>query len=204
MISFPRDLPPPRTERWRLQGVAINGGTTVAGMAPVSRTDGGGLWVCEQSFLLSTSAQRKAARALIAQLDGGSRSIILPRHAEDGPGGEWDVDIAFATAAALRATSATVNVTVSLPLTGGEPFSVNHPGKGWRTYDIATAGELAAGQQAITFRPPLRQAATDEALEFQQPACVMRLANADECLGALDATKIVEFNPVWIESFDAA
>lgn len=184
--------------------MAINGGTTVAGTSPVSRTDGGGLWICEQSFLLSTKEQRKAARALMAQLDGGSTPIILPRHAEDGPGGEWDIDIAFASAAALRATSGTVAINVSLPLVGGEPFSINHPAKGWRTYDVATASPLVDGEQVITFRPPARQAVTNEALEFQKPACVMRLANPDECLGALDTTRVVEFNPVWIESFDAA
>lgn len=205
MVDFPTDLLRPRTERWRLAGVTLSGGVSVGGMSPVARTDGGGLWVCEQSFLLATPAQRKAARALLAQLDGGAATIAIPRFVgDDGPGGVWEMDYSAAASAALRATTATVSVTTGLPLTGGESFSITHPTRGRRIYDVATAGALTAGEQTITFRPPLREAVTTEALDFRAPSCVMRLTNPDEFMGALGVDHIVEATAVWVEAFDAA
>jgi len=205
MIVFPRALLRPRSERWTLKGVALNGGVSVGGLSPVSRTDGGGLWVCEQNFLLATPAQRKAGRALMAQLDGGAATVEVPRFVgDDGPGGTWSMDYSAADAAALRATALNVTVTVGLPLTGGEAFTIDHPVRGKRTYDVATSGALTAGEQAITFRPPLREAVTTEAIDFQTPSCVMRLANPDEFMSAMSLDRTVEVNAVWVEAFDAA
>lgn len=202
MVDWPTDVLNPRSEVWRLQGVALNGGVNTAGTSRLTRTDGGGLWTCEQSFLLGTSAQRKAARALEAQLDGGAAYVDVPRFVgDDGPGGQWLIDVSFAAAAALRATTATVAITVGLPLTGGEAFSVDHATKGRRLYVVATAGDLTAGQQAITFRPPLREAVTTEALDFQTPSCRMRLANPEAFMGATDVSHMAEANAAWVEAF---
>lgn len=184
--------------------VNIGGGVTVGGQSPQSRTDGGGLWMCEQNFLLARPEQRKAGRALLAEIDRTGKPVIVPRFVgEDGPGGEWAIDVSFAAPAALRATTATVTVTVGLPLTGGEPFTVVHPTKGPRTYDIATAGPLVDGEQVITFMPPLREAVTDDALDFQNVRCVMALRNQGELLAAMSVDRLIEANAMWVESFDA-
>jgi hypothetical protein len=192
------------SERWRLTGVTINGGVTVGGIAPRGLTDGGGLWVCEQIIPLPDPEHRKAARALEVQMDGGARSTVVPRFiGDDGPGGEWLIDIVFAEPAALRATTATVSLNVSLPLIGGEAFSITHPTKGKRLYVVASAEDPVSGEQEITFRPPLREAVTTEALDFQDVGCVMQLANPADFIGAMDVTKLTEANAVWVESFDA-
>lgn len=204
-MDFPADDMKPRMERWRLGAVTIAGGVSVGGVSRLARTDGGGLWMCEQSFLLATDRQHKAARAFEAYLDGGVATVDVPRYVGGtGPvpeGGGWAPVIAFAVPAALRATSADVAVAVGLPLTGGESFSITHPTKGRRLYVVVAATALTAGAQTITFRPPLREAVTVEALDFQTPSCTMRLANPQEFMGALGVDGLAEASAVWVEAF---
>lgn len=224
MDTWPRHLFPPVEERWRLMQVALSGPTAVAGVNRFARTDGGGVWVCEMTGIwLRTTAQIKAARALEALLDGGATSIIVPMcetafapypngysahlvpHSDGTPFSDDTlyqgglIDVTLAEAAALRATSLSVNLTASADLTGGERFSINHPGKSHRPYTVGKVGDT------LTIRPPLREAtAADTELNFDSPRCVMRLANAEEFFGAIRLGRFSNLSPVFVESFDVA
>lgn len=218
MDHWPWDLLTPRQERWRLQGVALNGGTTVAGTQRLSRTDGGGIWVGEQSFLLSSRDQIKAARAIEAILDGGVGKIVawsfevpfapgdvtpaaVP-HSDGAPFGDgtlYGSVPAGATVTAdcpLRATHIPLTM-LSGVLQGGEHFSIIHAVAGWRRYRVARVGDGYA-----EIRPPLREAIpSGTALYFVRVGLGVRLANPDEFFGALDPSRIVEVTARWVEAF---
>lgn len=218
MDHWPWDLLTPRQERWRLQGVALNGGTTVAGTQRPSRTDGGGIWVGEQSFLLSGRDQIKAARAIEATLDGGVGKIVawsfeepfapgdlvasaVP-HSDGAPFGDGTLYGSVPAGAtvtadcALRATHIPLTM-LSGVLQGGEHFSIIHASAGWRRYRVARVGDGYA-----EIRPPLREAITNGTpLYFVRVGLGVRLANPDEFFGALDPSRIVEVTARWVEAF---
>lgn len=218
MDHWPWDLLTPRQERWRLQGVALNGGTTVAGTQRPSRTDGGGIWVGEQSFLLSSRDQIKAARAIEAILDGGVGKIVawsfegpfapgdlvpaVAPHSDGAPFGDGtlyrSVPAGAMTTAAcpLRATHIPLTM-LSGALQGGEHFSIIHAVAGWRRYRVARVGDGYA-----EIRPPLREAIpSGTALYFVRVGLGVRLANPDEFFGALDPSRIIEVTARWVEAF---
>lgn len=218
MDFWPWDLLTPRSELWRLQGMTLNGGVTLAGTATVGRTDGGGIWVGEQTFLLHARDQIKAARAIEATLDGGVGKIVawsfeepfapdglslseVP-HSDGSPfsdGSEYLTvpNGAVTTAdAALRATTLSITMVAGV-IQGGERFSIVHPTKGWRRYTVSRV----EGDE-ITIRPPLREAAlSGTELNFLRVGCACRLANPEEFFGALDASRIVEVTARWVEAF---
>ena len=218
MDYWPWDLLTPRQERWRLQGVALNGGVNVGGNTTVARTDGGGIWVGEQSFLLSTRDQIKAARAIEASLDGGVGQIVawsfeepfvpgnltagsVP-HSDGSPFGDGTLygsvpAGAITTAAcALRATIIPLTMLAGV-LQGGENLSIIHETRGWRRYRVARVG---AGFAEI--RPPLREAIPSGAqLYFVRVGMAARLSNPNEFFGALDPSRIVEVTARWVEAF---
>lgn len=218
MDHWPWDLLTPRQERWRLQGVALNGGVNVGGNTTVARTDGGGIWVGEQSFLLTTRDQIKAARAIEANLDGGVGQIVawsferpfapgeltaadVP-HSDGSPFGDGSL-YASVPAGATVTTDCPLRATI-IPLTmlsgvlqGGEHFSIIHPVHGWRKYRVNRVGDGTA-----EIRPPLREAVTAGAsLYFIRVGLACRLANPDEFFGALDPSRIVEITARWVEAF---
>lgn len=218
MDHWPWDLLTPRQERWRLQGVALNGGTTVAGTQRPSRTDGGGIWVGEQSFLLTTRDQIKAARAIEAILDGGVGKIVawsfeepfapgnlVPAavpHSDGAPFGDGTLYGSVPAGAtvtadcALRATHIPLTM-LSGVLQGGEHFSIIHASAGWRRYRVARVGDGYA-----EIRPPLREAIpSGTALYFVRVGLGVRLANPDEFFGALDPSRIIEVTARWVEAF---
>lgn len=209
METYPFDLMPPETERWRLTGVTISGGIPTAGAPGLARTDGGGFWTCWMTNIdLYTREQLKAARALEARLDGGLTPIIVPQFevpfSAIPEGVDWLFTSAFAAPAPRRATTLSVQHGVGAPLEGGERFSVTHPTMGKRLYGVAEVVSTSALAQVIKIRPPLREAVTTEALDFNTPGCVMRLANPDDFLGAIDAQHSMPANAVWMETFDVA
>lgn len=220
MDAYPFDLLPPGSERWRLTSVAISGGVRVASGPGLARTDGGGFWTCWMNEIeLVTRAQIKAARALEAVLDGGVSSIVVPAfewafspelvtHADGTPFADGSLyqtsSVASATTetAALRATSLRVSFVGGVPLEAGERFSIVHATKGKRLYTVARVQDVEPGGYRIEVRPPLREAvASGVGLDFSTPGCVMRLANPDEFLGAIDPHHESMANAVWVEAF---
>ncbi len=228
MLAWPWDLFPPASERFRLGAVTITGGVSVGGQVRMSRTDGGGLWVCEAGEIdLFGRSTIKTARALEAQMDGGCTPIVVPAfeypfqprvddtvsvgvgHSDGSTFSDGSLyasramEAVLAEAAALRATRLIVMPIRLGPLEGGERFTIDHPTRGPRLYTIATvAAPDEAGAVEITIRPPLREAASAGAdVDFDHPRCVMRLANPNEWLSALDALHEMTATPVWVEAF---
>lgn len=206
---FPVETLTPASERWRLVGTTVSGGVNLIGFPGLARTDGGGLWMCWMDDIeLVTPAEIKAARALELRLDEGVTTLEVP--AFEGPtgvvppGAGWRAIYAAAAPAALRATTLTITRSVGMALTGGEKFTIVHPTMGARIYGVAEVTATDGPDQTIKIRPPLREAVTDEAIDFNDPRCRMRLANPEEFLGALDASHESSAKAIWVESFDAA
>lgn len=210
---FPTDgVFDPETEIWRLRGVALDGSVSLGGSSTLTRTDGGGLWTCEQTGIeLFTTEQLLAASALDMQLEAGASPIIVPCFnwpLRPVPAGvDWSPALVLSADAARRATTLTVIITVGGPLTGGEPFSIVHPIRGKRLYRVhsADAAVLVDGvlTQTIRIRSPLREASlAGTSLDFTTPGCLMRLANPDTWLSPLDAAHEQTASPVWVEYFD--
>ena len=221
MAVWPKHILTARSERWRLQGVALGSGLNVAGWRPTTRTDGGGLWVGEQSFLVHGRDAVLLARAVEALLDGGVSPMVAWSYEEpfkplgldvletphddgaffdDGAGYETGIGlVTVVDDAALRATFITVELT-DVGLRAGMRFSITHPTKGVRRYVIRSIED-----DVLEIRPPLREAVTaGTALDFIDVGCLAWLANPDEFLGALDAQrglKIVDVTAQWVEAF---
>lgn len=204
-LDFP-SLLTPRSQRWRLGAVTISGGVTVGGTAPLARTDGGGLWVCEQNIFVHGRDAMLQMQAFEAAMDGGVEPVLVKRHIGSfgpiPPGVHWPVTITVG-AAAKRATALTLNVSQAAPLQAGVVFSIDHTGSaGRRKYVVRSADIAVAGSQAITVRPPLREAvAAGKLLDFIDPSCPMRLTNPDAFSSPMGLERTVELNPVWVEAF---
>lgn len=217
MLEWPWKLLTPRSESWRLSGVAVTGGQTLGGVSRLSRLDGGGLWVGEQNFYFHTPEQIRTARALEALMDGGATNIVAfsfeepfsprttgaPVGFSDGSkfsdGSQFagvGFTISLGSDAVLRATKLTVP-NASDALIGGERFSIIHPTMGRRRY---TVGRVEGDE--LTIRPPLREATSaGTTLDFNRVGTVARLANPDEFLGALQLTRHIEATARWVEAF---
>ncbi|MGI4818628.1 MAG: hypothetical protein ACRYFE_08910 [Janthinobacterium lividum] len=221
MDYWPWGLLTPNTDRWTLRGQTINGGTSLAGSGRLARADGGGMWVGEQTFLLSGRDAIKAARAVEACLDGGVGRIVawsfeapfapaglaqtnVP-HSDGAPFGDGSdylsspAGAVTAASAALRATRIEVTMLAG-HLQAGEHFSIRHPLKGIRRYRVARV----FGNE-IDIRPPLREAVpAGTELFFLRVGCVCRLANPDDFMEALSADvgrTIVQAKAQWVEAF---
>lgn len=78
-------------------------------------------------------------------------------------------------AVSVRAVSANVAINYGGPLLPGQHFTI-----GERLYRLRTVVYTTETTAAITFRPPLREAASEGTfLDFDEPRCRMRLASDD-------------------------
>lgn len=180
---------------------------------------------------LVTVDQVLAWRATATYCEGGVQPIILPmcdlRHApvlmsngqrvvrtdevphsdltpydDDTPYSGFVIPI-MATAEGplpLRATTIVIDVTQGGDLQGGQYFSIDHATVGPRLYRIV---DVADDGMTCTFRPPLREAITVSStpLEFNHPACVMRLATTDAMDLTLQLRKYGNPTANFIEAF---
>lgn len=207
---FPIESLWPDSCRWRLINSAFSGGITESQDQRLAVTSGGGKWVCDMSIPLIginglTNARAvKLARAFVLGCDGGATPVIVPyfNQAEapwplgvppgtvpfsddatfsDGSEFQSGAISITASAAALRATSLTIDIGVSGELEGGEMYSINHPVRGKHLYAI-----IRINGNVISARPPAREAIDDDtALNFDTPGCVMILTNADDAMEAI-------------------
>ena len=227
LIVWPEMLMRDRRVTWALSGQSASGGRTLSGVVPRMRLDGGGIWMATLSDLqVSTPDQVRVYRALEALLDGGARPVVLTRrdtlfypapvdafgarvtgfadvscddgaYLDDGSGFYTSTVDATADAAALRATTLTVTITVGSALKGGEVFSIEHATYSHRMYTVAKVD----GSQ-ITIRPPLREAITGSTrLEFDYPKCVMQLSSTSEMDLPMELRTYGQTTVKFLESF---
>lgn len=206
LLTFPRILARDQRWKWELTARTISGGRSFAGVMPMLRADGGGLWTATLGDVqVSTAAQVKAWRALAGKLDGGARAFVMEARDErfaPWPGAAVDqleatnsdgsapsdgtvyvtdlIGAEVAADAALRATSLTLTLTNAAALQGGEHFSIQHYHHSHRLYRIVSVTINDSGDSVVEIRPPLREATTaGTRVEFDYPKCVMRLATPD-------------------------
>lgn len=220
MDYWPHRLLPAPEIKWQLVNRVTQGGLPVVGPARTSGMIGAGLWTCELSGIwLRKPEQLKVARALDMILDGGLTPIVVGScesriapwarpttevpHSDASPFSDGSfyagsAPVATVTGAApLRATSLQIALPLGASLTGGEAFSIKHPNKAERRYQIARVNG-----SAITFRPELREAVSVGAeLHFHNPGCKMKLVNPDEFLGPVRMGRFGEINAKFVEAF---
>lgn len=232
LIEWPAILMRDRQLSWSLSARNVSGGRAISGATPMARMDGGGLWGCKlQDIQVSTATQLRCWGALQAALDGGATPVVVANRmlitapwptvsgalvtepyaatcddtATCDDGATFDEPVIAATlaaAAALRATTLTIEITIGAALQGGEYFSIEHDTYSHRLYQVATAVANDDGTTTITVRPPLREAtAIDTRLDFDNPKCVMQLATPDEMELALQRRLYGDGNVRFIESF---
>lgn len=195
-LAFPAGLIP-RSERWKRRLVTISGGVTIDGISGASLTDGGGLWVAEQVFIVRPHLIGEV-EMFEERMESGSVSVNLPAFRYRA---KYIAGAAVVAPAPLRATTLTVAISGFPFEADRHHFSIDHPTRGKRLYRVTGATLLADGLQTITFRPPLREAVSDELLDRTNPGCVMRMTNPDDFLTPVDLTQTATMSPTWVESF---
>jgi len=216
-------------QSWNLTGASISGGQSVSGQSQSVRSDGGGLWRLRAGFKLRTPADMKKWRAFGARLDGGATSIVVPRieaglkvqlegtetvesatHSDGSTlsdGSEYDVipevSASPGASAALRATQMQLAFTSAVVLEGGECFTIEHATQGDRLYTIHSVVAQANNTYTVKIRPPLREAiTTSTVLDFDDPRCLMRLADPDSWEAEARGLRFADPSAVFIEHID--
>jgi hypothetical protein len=232
LFYFPKNILLEARVSWELEGQLVGGGQATGRPAAVARVDGGGYWTAmlEEVQVLNEN-QRRTWRSVSAICDGGVQPIIVIMrdiqdqpwpvvsgspvmswppvpHSDtslfsDGSGYENGVINAHASgAAALRATSMTIEILAGSDLQGGEHFAIDHPGMRWRAYRIRTVIDNGDGTWDVTFRPPLRADVSDgQEIDFDHPRCVMRINDVRAMNAVFETIWIARPNVGFIEAF---
>jgi len=179
-----------------LERQTLKGGTALNGEQDVTSTDGGGRVFAEfANGSLVDRDKTMAWRALLGVLEEGVTRIVVPfcdirhqpyggrhrvPHSDGTPFSDGTLYVGggpiatAAAAAALRATSLRLNITLAQPLLGGEWFTVVHPTKGERAYKVRGVDGQTAAAATVRFVPPLREAVpAGTTIDFRDPRCLM-------------------------------
>ena len=222
MFIFPAHILTPRKPDRFIEQQTLTGGAAIEAGADVVLNDGGGRWVIEYNEIpLVTAEQARVWAAWLAYLDGGATECLVPMlslatspRAETNPrrpqrmsalvydDREWPTalgyalrnhEAAFAAGGALRATSASFDVTRGGDVTSGQVFSTAD-GRAYLTGPPDGAG-------GFSIRPPLRAAvsAGDSAV-FDFPLCRARMAPNERFSIPLDRGKAGEVSIRFVES----
>lgn len=204
--DFPVRLQREESNEWNIVGNTATAGQTSTASVDV-RSDGGGLWLAtmsdirirDKTDLAAWRATRQLCNGGVVPINvfrlellapfpaGGPTTSATSAHTDatlftDGTGYvEPVINVNCPDGAALRATAMVIKLVNCAALQGGEAFSIYHSVLGWRLYEIATVEPDLSDSTlfTITFNPPLRQRVeAGQRLEFDQPRCVMKLANA--------------------------
>jgi hypothetical protein len=187
----------------RVVGSEVDGGTSLSGIKDIVETSGGGYWQGDWSdadFGGRSEEERAETlgwRAVNAGLAGGRRVVVpfcdrwhqpildrvtAPYGTPFTEGSEYITAGASASVLAvvngqtggLNCTILDIATTSERPLIGGERFTHVHATWLDRAYEISTVADIAGGKR-ISFHPPIRGGiATGDALDFDNPRCVMR------------------------------
>ena len=193
MFVFPVHLFNPQAVEAEPVRSVITGGASVSNVEDAIATDGGGLWRISYTGIKLDAQLRRILNAWSAHLAGGAVDCLVPLVSmvtanmpvvQDGPLEPSDLDyddeifptyvrlshphiVATCGAAAMRATTLTIDVAKGAALLGGERFSI-----GERSYNI----ERKTGTSTFKIDPPLREAViAGTAVEFEWPVVKCRL-----------------------------
>lgn len=206
MLTFPTHLFNPARIQLRPAGATVTGGESLSGQTDVIKTDGGGYWFVQMAGIeLITPDLVRAWRAWEDELDSGVTKVLVPvadvRHAprpvvggslsrpsqlqNDSVDPYFPEAVGFATpwivakitaAAALRATTVTIEVERGARLKGGEIFAIAHATAGRRIYRVRRVLDRDGQSATVLIRTPLREAvAIDTPVDFDWPSLVATL-----------------------------
>jgi hypothetical protein len=220
----------PAEPNWTLDGVAFTGGRALSGLQQYGRIDGGGFWTATLSGLVVRGEDSlRIWDAWGSILDGGVTPVVVhnfkpqlspyvsgfsrPTLALIGDGSPQDVDPTYdglgairakvKTAAALRATTLVITMTVGSGVKAGHHFAIDHPTFGKRLYRVGRVTAVAGSDYTVEIRPPLREAVlANDLIDFNTPGCVMRLADPDAFKAPLQLGRIVKASITFTEHFD--
>ncbi|MDH6229606.1 hypothetical protein M2281_000178 [Mesorhizobium soli] len=181
---------------------SLTGPASVSGKSQTASSDAG-LWKATFGNVVVNNRQRVICwRAIETLLEGRLNAILIPRGRDYQPrvGGSLDADLLAAVphsdgglfddgrgyigqvtnvhlagSVAPRAVSASIIIKSGGRIEPGQDFSI-----GERLYRLRSVNYTSPTAAAITFRPPLREAAAlGDRLEFDDPVCRMKLATDD-------------------------
>jgi len=202
-ILWPFDVLTPQHPTFDIAPRSLSGPPSVSGKSQVTSSDAG-IWKASyQEVPVVDAGKILAWRAVANLLEGRLNPILVPvtRFYQPVPDGAEEaglyapvphsdnawfldgtgyisqvIDVTLAGSAPLRAVSATINVNVAGLIQPGQHFSID--GRLYLLRSVVYTSETAA---SITFRPPLREAASaGSRLEFDWPVCRMKLATDGE------------------------
>lgn len=200
-IRWPLQVLMPQGLSLDIASRSLSGPASVSGAVQVVASDAGIWKVTFDQVPVMREQQVKAWRGVSGLLEGRLNPILVPisrayqpgwvendnsltdpvPHSDDaffsdGSGYVGSVnDVRLAGSVAVRATTANVVVNYGGPLEPGQHFSL-----GERLYRIRRVTETSETTATITFRPPLREAATiGDRLELDDPVVRVKLASDD-------------------------
>lgn len=188
MLEWPRELISAQTVGWKLTTPAQEAGASLAGVPQQVFLSGGPFWELSISGLIMRGETAiKAGRAFQGALGNGERPLLIrPCDCRQVPlaDGESLLDSpppveASIVSADLRATAVTIAIAAGFDITRlvGSHFSIINPTWGERMHRIIRRRGGTDEAPEVDIRPPLREAiATETALNFNTPGCLMRLS----------------------------
>lgn len=196
--TFPLIRPfTPSRLRWRLVDATVEGPAGFGLPADSGSTDGGGWWVAEFGDMQAGDpVMHRALRAMAGRLRGGRR-VDVPFMEQAPTGGVHGavpfsdgtvfadgsgftgglMEATFEEDVDLRGVDALIRVTTGHALIGGEMWSVlRSPDLGSELHCLERVEEVDDGLWSVELFPPMRQEhLSGTALNFNTPACAMRL-----------------------------
>lgn len=209
-LAWPKSALPYQSVMFARKSLSRSGGSTITGLEQVIQSSSD-YWVATIGFRIRNSAQILAYRALQAQQWGRAAQWIIPACPQPGVpsspppadfsfSDDWSEDFSIGPPPSIVPPGEGALVTTiaargarSLTFEFYDPSFIPKPGMffsiGDRLYSIGTIA-LAAGRVfTATFSPGLRvAAAVDDAVEFSDPRCLMRLA--EDNAGQLDLDQL--------------
>ena len=208
---------------WHIKPMIQNGPVTFDGRSQRGAPDAGYWTATLSDIVINTDDRVLEFRALIASLQGGLVPVIVGpcdcrrvprppagssahgipyadqvRHSDGTGFRQSSIIVAATTAAALRATSLTVDILAAGDLRRGHYFSIRD-----RLYMITSVPEVAGDKASFRFLPPLREpVAAGDSIEFEHPRATMRLASGDSGQMDLEARRFARPSVELEESFD--
>lgn len=200
-IRWPVGILPPRNVGFDIAPRTLSAPPSIAGATQVIASDAG-IWKATFGDVRVSGADAVLTwRAIATLLEGRTGKILVPlcrgyQPVLGDPADLYDAvphdddtlfdddtghvgsttSVHFVSGASVRAVAATVAIDYGGTLQPGQHFSV-----GERLYRLRSVSYVNDTQASITFRPPLREAAPAGTwLEFDDPACRMRLASDAE------------------------
>lgn len=193
------------------------GGAGVLGVEQVVQSPAWAWSIKLSAISIRTRQQILAWRTIEGQLDGRAGTILVPVYdwarspsgrrklAPYGDGATHSDGSEFAgpaTNITMHAAAAVNATTLDVVWHGTAPQPGQHFSLGQRLHRVVAMDVTGTGRATLTIRPWLREAAAvDDVLDFDEPACVCRLAKDDGMAMDLELWKFAAPSVDFVEAF---